>query len=67
MKRTSKHTKAVQKPTPPKDLIEQLHTAVNSRKSIDVQKIILKIEVSELEVMPYFAQMFASKCGLPTS
>jgi len=61
MKRTSKHTKAVQKPTPPKDLIEQLHTAVNSRKSIDVQKIILKIEVSELEVMPYFAQMFASK------
>ena len=61
MKRTSKHTKAVQKTAPSENLIAQLHNAVNSRKSIDVQKIILKMEVSELEIMPYFAQLFVSK------
>jgi hypothetical protein len=50
MKRTSKHTKAVQKPAPSENLIAQLHNAVNSRKSIDVQKIILKMEVYELDI-----------------
>ncbi len=57
MKNTSKE----QQVKPSKNLIKQLHTAVDSRNATETQKLILRLDVSDLEKMSYFPQMFVSK------